>query len=287
MNCKDALRTMHEVLDGEAPRERLAQLQEHVRGCDACAREYRALSHWDSVLRAPEADEPGDAYFEGLARRVAAGVRERDSRRERAPRLVPSWGFAAACLILGLLGGHAAFPRTVTRTEQGVQRVAGATRTVTAEKVVKQLVKVPVRVEVPVVRWRTRTVVRSVPVAALGGKAADAAVVGGSVTTPLTVAGQPPAVVPAAYAASGHWGTAAGTRFTGYYAGLPAGSTAETGLTRAEMSALARRLAADVRTLDDRLDSPAMAESLRSNVERADVELGKVMEPAAPAAGAR
>jgi hypothetical protein len=283
MKCKAALDAMHAALDSEASAERLAQLHEHLRECPSCAREYEVLEHWDSVLRARDADEPGDAYFGALARGISAGVRD----RQPAARLVPSWGvswaFATACLVVGLAFGHLALPRTVTHTRTVVKTVSGPVRTVASGKAVEKPVAVPVPVEGPVVKWRTRTVIREVRVSGGGAPAARV------VSAPLTLAasagaapaepGGSPRVIPATYELPARQPT--GTTGHMYYAMRRPEPLGDTGLSRTEMTALARRLTADVTTLDRALNSPRLAETLVSDVDSADAELERAIQPAA------
>jgi anti-sigma factor RsiW len=277
MKCANAVELIHAALDGEAPAELLARLHEHLGECSSCARESEALRHWDTVLRAPDTDEPGDAYFDALARRVSARVRERD--RQPAPRLAPSWrlswAFATACLVLGLAFGHLAFPRTITHTQTVVKAVPGPVRTVTVEK------PVPVRVEVPLVEWRTRTVVRETPATRPTTTVADTAHAGTRLTMPAASApveageamGEP---LTADEQPKDRW-----TAGQVYYAAWRPQPSVDTGLSRTEMTALARRLTTDVTTLDRALNSPRLAETLVSNVDSADAELERAIQPAA------
>jgi hypothetical protein len=263
---------MHEALDRGASPGLLTELQAHLRDCAACAREYEALAQWDGVLRAPDADEPGDGYFDRLARRIGSAVGEREARP--APRLMPSWGlawgFAAACLLVGLALGHLAFPRTVTETKTVAQAVPGPVRTVTVEKIVEK--PVPVRVEVPVVRWRTRTVVREVAARPTEGREALSFVVDGlapAATPAMRVAETLDAAAPAP------------ARGGVYFAVASRRPSSDTGLTRTEMRALAVRLTTDVTELDRALNSPHLAATLVSNLDDASAELRKTMYPAA------
>ncbi len=278
MNCREALNAIHEALDHEASTELLSTLAEHVRGCATCAREYAALSHWDRALRGPEVDEPGEAYFGALTQRISGAVAalprrpaERDLMRP-VPRLMPSWGLswaaAAACLVLGLAFGHLAFPRTLTQTRTVVNTVPGPVRTVTVERIVAKPVPVPVRVEVPVVRWRTRMIERT-DVAYM----TEPAALRDMCTTPTSVAPAGRAVSAPAVGmavAESVKPMRTGTLYAAAYRPNP-------GLTRAEMRALAVRLTTDVGALDRALNSPTLAATLVSNVDDASAELDKAV----------
>jgi len=277
MKCADAIGLMHAALDGEASAELLVQLHEHLRECPFCARESEALQRWDTVLRAPDADEPGDAYFHALARQVSARIRERD--RQPAPRPAPSWrlswAFATVCLVLGLTFGHLAFPRTVTHTQTVAETVPGPVRTVTVEK------PVPVRVEVPVVQWRTRTVVRQAPAASPTTSLLSVAFTSAAPTTPATSAPAEAGTMLGAPLTTYERPTGGLTTGRVYYAAWRPQPSGGTGLSRTEMTALARRLTTDVTTLDRALNSPRLAATLVSNVDSADAELEKAIQPAA------
>jgi hypothetical protein len=268
MECREALEAIHEALDREAPQELPAALRQHLRDCPSCAREHDSLTHWDQVLRAGEPDQPTDAYFASMARTISARVAERE--RPRAPLFAPSWSFAGglavACLALGVALGRFALPSSPAPSTPVTRSVPGPVR----EVVVPQLIEKPVRVavRVPVVKWRTRVVTRRV--------------VQPSPPPAPTVA----AVSEPAYGYSGvtyPGGSSYGTCFTG----LPlrsGGAADESPLSRAEVSALARRLTADASRLDSALNSPRLADALISNVNRADVELEKALDTATPEA---
>ncbi len=283
MKCREALVAMHAALDGEASAQLLAQLDEHLRQCPSCPQEHEDLWHWDTVLRAREVDEPGDTYFDALARKVSAGVRERERRAAR--RLVPSWGFswasAAVCLVLGLAVGRLAFPRTVTRTQTVVKSMPGPAPTITVERVVEKPVHAPVQVGVPVVRWRTRTLVREAPASSHGAPAPDVAYAPTTPAMPVASTPSKPHEVVGTRLATDEQPTSQPGSGRVYYAMWRPSSSGDAGLSRAEMTALARRLTADVSTLDHALNSPRLAETLVSNVDSAGVELEKAIQPAA------
>lgn len=287
MRCDDAFKAMHQVLDGQASQSAIADLVAHTEDCPSCARAYEQLLHWDDVLRQPDADEPGEAYFHALASRVSASVRA--SKPERAPvwglsRSFAS-GLAAACLVLGLGIGHFAFPRTIAETRTVVERIPGPVREV--EKVVTREVRVPVKVPVEVVRWRTRTVtklkevptppttaraVATTPTATPAPPALAMAATAPLTEPPAPTAEPPPPARPAAHST--------------YYASLPGGARlGYRHLEPDEVSALARRLSEDMGRLDDAVSAPRLASALVSDIETADAEIERTITREASEAG--
>jgi hypothetical protein len=281
MRCKDALKAMHEVLDGEASEALRAELEAHTHQCEACAQACKRLLHWDAVLRAPEADEPDQPYFDAMARTIAAEVRTKAPSRPLIFRL--SWSFAsamaAACLVMGLSVGHLAFPRTVTRTETVVERVPGPVREV--ERVVTQRVEVPVEVPVEVVRWRTRTIYKTAPAAtarvhetALREPAPPppptTRAAGGSVAEAFHEAPAPTPVTTAPYRMRAD-------TFYASFDGAVSRGYQPPGLTGDQISALARRLSDDMSKLDEALNAPRLASALVSDIESADAEIERAV----------
>ncbi len=279
MRCEDALKAMHEILDGDAPESLVTQVTAHTRACTSCARAYEQLLHCDQVLREPDADEPDDAYFHTMAREISFSVAAGKPRP--APAFALSWSFAsamaAACLVFGLGIGHFGFPRTITQTRTVVERVPGPVREV--ERVVREEVRVEVPVEV--VRWRTRTVTKikrvpAEPVSARATYAAKApappppsAVVAEAPDTPTAtpaVATAPPPSQPAVH----------GTYLAALYTG-PAAPYADRGLSREEVSALARRLSDDMGRLDEALGAGKLASALVSDIEVVDAEIERAI----------
>ncbi len=280
MRCSDALKAIHEVLDGEASEARIAELLAHTQECAACARVHEELLHWDAVLRNADADEPDDAYFHAMAGRISATIRA--SEPQRAPLLAPSWSFAsvlaAACLVLGLGVGHFALPRTLTETTTVVQPVPGPVREV--ERVVKEEVRVPVRVPVEVVRWRTRTVteVKEVPTEPGTRRVAE---VGDHVepsrpTPTVTALADGPGGAPTPAVAAP---ATSSPSYVTLYASLPRGAAPSSGrsLQPDDISALARRLRENMEGLNEALSAPRLASVLVSDIETADAEIERAI----------
>jgi len=287
MRCRDALGIMHQVLDGDAPESLVGQLEAHTRGCAACDRAYSELRHWDQLLRDPDADEPGDAYFHTMVREISSSVPAGKPRP--APAFALSWSLAsamaAACLVFGLGVGHIVFPRTITQTRTVVERVPGPVREV--ERVVREEVRVEVPVEV--VRWRTRTVTRTrrVPAEPASAFAAYADEAPAPPPPSATVAAAPdaPTTVPAAATAPGPLRPAAhGTYLAALYAG-PVAPYADRGLSHEEVSALARRLSDDMGRLDEALGAGRLASVLVSDIEVVDAEIERAITREDPEAG--
>lgn len=140
MNCKQARRLIHELLDG-ADFDR-TQLDHHLAQCPACRAELQALQQ----IQAGVADAVQCQVSEELLDRATARVLPTLAAGQRptapAARIVRAMAAAGLVLLvfgLGLSGGRWAWPREVTVT---------------------QVVKVPevrekiVKVEVPVVKER-------------------------------------------------------------------------------------------------------------------------------------
>jgi anti-sigma factor RsiW len=271
MKCQDALKLIHEVLDGTASEDTQARLREHLEGCPACAAEYAQFDRWETLLRAPDPDEPGDAYFAGMARAIGSEVRKRE--RQPAPMLAPSWrlswAMAAACLIVGLGAGHLALPKTVERTETVVKwvEVPGPVQ----EKVKE--VKVPVEV----VRREVRTVVKYVHAEPSGPAPAS--------TAPTLVADHVTTAAPATPAVAE--AEAPPTLGAPYHTGIPAMrlgyevayavDTSRAGLSRSDMRLLASRLRTDMSTVDTVLSTSALAATLASDMNSAGAEMDRTL----------
>lgn len=271
MNCKDALKLIHEVLDGTASAEARTRLSEHLDTCPACAAEHERFARWETLLREPDPDEPSDAHFDAMARGIGAEVRRRE--RKPAPALAPSWrlswGMAAACLVIGLSVGHLALPRTLTKTETIVRRVEtpGSVREVPVERVVVKEVKVPVEV--------VRTVVKRVPAPA-PTPVADTAPTRAEPAVTLAATDVParpmaPSGIGASYAADAMGYTVA---FAGYRPSR---------VSPSDLRLIASRLRSDMSTVDEALGAPALAATLVADMGAAGAEMDRSLR-AVPAA---
>lgn len=114
MRCAEAVELLDERQEGRLAPERLAELEEHLRGCEACAAEERALAELRARAAAlPRSVEPPRDLWPGVAARI------------RAPRDLPAtsrvrwWGHpalaaaATLALCLGVLLGRAGRPGAV------------------------------------------------------------------------------------------------------------------------------------------------------------------------------
>jgi len=121
LQCWQARRAIHALLDGELSPERAARLEAHAAQCPACARLREDLCGWDALLREVESDLPSEAEFAALAHRITTAVRQRPQPMVAGPRPVfrPTWAMASAmavaCLVLGLAVGHVATPQASAR----------------------------------------------------------------------------------------------------------------------------------------------------------------------------
>lgn len=170
MNCDEARRLMHEVLDGEElPRE---QLGGHLSGCAACRAEFEALQAIQAAVeRAVSCAAPSQAL-----ERATHGALQA-LRYERAPahggRRWLAVAVAAGVLGafgLGLLGGRAVWPREVLKVErvpQVVEKVVEVGVPVVKERIVERRVTVErtrIVYREPEVHW-SREMIERAPVA--------------------------------------------------------------------------------------------------------------------------
>jgi anti-sigma factor RsiW len=72
MKCEQVQENLIDYLDRELSRDEIRQVESHVAECKFCARE---LADTERILNSvAEADDPGDAYFDGLCRRIMARI---------------------------------------------------------------------------------------------------------------------------------------------------------------------------------------------------------------------
>ena len=112
MECHEVQQRLSAWLDGELDEAAGTKLTAHLKGCEACRREWRELTLLDAALGRLVAPVPP-----GLAEKVAARVR-RPRRRQWLQNVA-----LAACLVLGIsLGGTMARSfYTATPTETGTE----------------------------------------------------------------------------------------------------------------------------------------------------------------------
>ncbi len=150
MNCRNARKLMHEILDGTFTHQ--ARLEAHLTECERCRAQWAMLSRTQDALIQCVGRPVEDSALERLTSSVLAEV----GTRETGPPVVPAprrWVAVAiaAGLLLAFATGLGA-GRTIWPREMAVTRV------VTEREVVER----QVRIEVPVPR--ERVVVKRVPV---------------------------------------------------------------------------------------------------------------------------
>lgn len=99
MKCSDYIEWIGQRLDGSLPRDRFAELEEHLTECRRCRAEY-ALQK--KIMGALKQDEPAGLSAD-FTQRVMSRTLEIAQARKRAERLepiVPALVFAAAAVVL-------------------------------------------------------------------------------------------------------------------------------------------------------------------------------------------
>jgi anti-sigma factor RsiW len=99
MKCSDYVAWISQRLDGSLPRNRFAELEEHLSVCSRCRAEYRLQK---KIIGALKEDVPSGLRPD-FTRRVMARAMEVKQARKRAERfepLVPALVFAAAAIVL-------------------------------------------------------------------------------------------------------------------------------------------------------------------------------------------
>jgi anti-sigma factor RsiW len=105
MNCADAVTRLSAALDGELTAGDAREVQQHLAGCDACARRYRTLQQMRTAVRStPFAPVDAGRFDAAVLARV---------RHEPSPlRISGAWIAAAAALVIAvssavlMLQGH-------------------------------------------------------------------------------------------------------------------------------------------------------------------------------------
>jgi len=144
MNCKQARRLMHEILDGaEMGREGLEQ---HVAQCPACRAELRALQATETALqRAVNCQAPSEPLERAMNGALYAIKHQGVAYGGRRWLVVGVAVGVLAAFCVGLFAGRSVWPREVIQVNR-----------------VREVVEKVVKVEVPVVK--ERVVVKRVPV---------------------------------------------------------------------------------------------------------------------------
>jgi anti-sigma factor RsiW len=105
MNCTEGNVLMELYCSGELEARAMAEYEQHMRKCVVCAREYRSITEFDSLLRASFQEERLNAGE--LRQRVMERIREHSVVSSRG-RALPLWAAGiAAILILATVAGMA------------------------------------------------------------------------------------------------------------------------------------------------------------------------------------
>ena len=99
MKCSDCIVSIGQRLDGSLPRDKFAELEEHLTVCRRCRAEYLLQK---KIIGALKQDAPSGLSTH-FTERVAARTLEIQKARKRAERLeplVPGLVFAAAAIVL-------------------------------------------------------------------------------------------------------------------------------------------------------------------------------------------
>ena len=105
MNCKKALELMVLDLYGENGAAEKARLEEHLRGCAACAAEKAEMRRLFSLLDEHKPEDAPAADWEKAWKGIQVGIREKTAAHPLSP--APRWRFAyaGAALVLVLAAG--------------------------------------------------------------------------------------------------------------------------------------------------------------------------------------
>ncbi len=105
MKCRQILRRLSACQDGEASPELRLQVEEHLRGCAGCRREWESLLDLERRLRLL----PQPASDPSFAARVMSGLRREPVRLPRLAQAVAMAAAFAAAFAGGLLLQREAF----------------------------------------------------------------------------------------------------------------------------------------------------------------------------------
>ena len=80
MNCQEIEEKLPDYLDGILPPHDREQVRTHLVGCERCQAEQASWGQLVSRLKQVPANDPGDAFFQGLSARIRQGV-EREQKK--------------------------------------------------------------------------------------------------------------------------------------------------------------------------------------------------------------
>jgi anti-sigma factor RsiW len=99
MKCSDCIEWIGQRLDGSLPRDRFAELEEHLAACSRCRAEYTLQKKIVGALK----EGAPSGLSQNFTQRVMARTLEISRARKRAEKmepLVPALVFAAAAIVL-------------------------------------------------------------------------------------------------------------------------------------------------------------------------------------------
>jgi hypothetical protein len=109
---------MIDALYGELDPKAKASFDEHIAGCDACARDFTALQGTLSVMNQRTRPEPDQATWTYQWNSIRARLEEEQPKSKIIhwnPTTIPAWAYAMAAMLLLAVGIYAG--RTFFRTE--------------------------------------------------------------------------------------------------------------------------------------------------------------------------
>jgi hypothetical protein len=80
MNCQEIEEKLPDYLDGTLHPDNRELVKAHLMGCERCQAQQASWGQFVSRLKQATANDPGDAFFQGLSARIRQGV-EREQKR--------------------------------------------------------------------------------------------------------------------------------------------------------------------------------------------------------------
>ncbi len=125
MKCDEVRSTLNAHVDGELPHAKAKQMDQHLRCCEECSKDYRELDRLVGAIRSGESRYAPPRH---LVRRVSDALIEEEDRNIPWPRHPAGLAYGVPALLLGLIIGWAVMAHLDTRQrEEGlIQSLASA-----------------------------------------------------------------------------------------------------------------------------------------------------------------